>query len=131
MPDPCAGDLDSMESGPHHIRREISLVSAADRQRLLHQDGCVVWLTGLSGAGKSTIAQALEQRLIAQSRPCYVLDGDNIRHGLNRDLGFSQPDRQENIRRVGEVAALFADAGLIKKYETDFASFKLKKLTEA
>jgi adenylylsulfate kinase len=88
-------------------------VSAGDRARLLGQRGCVVWLTGLSGSGKSTLARALESRLTAAGRACYVLDGDNIRHGLNRDLGFSPADRRENIRRVGEVAALLADAGLI------------------
>ncbi len=88
-------------------------VSAADRAGLLGQRGCVVWLTGLSGSGKSTLARVLESRLMAAGRACYVLDGDNIRQGLNRDLGFSPADRRENIRRVGEVAALLADAGLI------------------
>ena len=88
-------------------------VSAACRARLLGQQGCVVWLTGLSGSGKSTVARALEEKLVAFGRVCYVLDGDNVRHGLNRDLGFSPADRHENIRRVGEVAALLADAGLI------------------
>lgn len=88
-------------------------VSAADRAKLLGQRGCVVWLTGLSGSGKSTLARVLESRLVAAGRACYVLDGDNIRQGLNRDLGFSPADRRENIRRVGEVAALLADAGLI------------------
>jgi adenylylsulfate kinase len=88
-------------------------VSTADRAGLLGQRGCVVWLTGLSGSGKSTLARVLESRLVAAGRACYVLDGDNIRHGLNRDLGFSPADRRENIRRVGEVAALLADAGLI------------------
>ncbi len=88
-------------------------VSAADRARLLGQSGCVVWLTGLSGSGKSTLARALETHLVSKGRACYVLDGDNIRQGLNRDLGFSPSDRHENIRRIGEVAALLADAGLI------------------
>jgi adenylylsulfate kinase len=88
-------------------------VSADDRARLLGQRGCVVWTTGLSGSGKSTLARELEKRLVAMGRACYVLDGDNIRQGLNRDLGFSPDDRHENIRRVGEVAALLADAGLI------------------
>ncbi|HHN74410.1 MAG TPA: adenylyl-sulfate kinase [Acidobacteria bacterium] len=83
------------------------------RQRLLAQRGCVVWLTGLSGSGKSTIARATEKMLIEAGHASYVLDGDNLRHGLNGDLGFSPADREENIRRVGEVAALFADAGLI------------------
>ncbi|NLF29439.1 MAG: adenylyl-sulfate kinase [Planctomycetes bacterium] len=88
-------------------------VTAEHRRRLLGQRGCVVWLTGLSGSGKSTLAAALEQRLVADGRAAYVLDGDNIRHGLNADLGFSPDQRDENIRRIGEVAALFADAGLI------------------
>jgi len=80
---------------------------------MLGQRGAVVWLTGLSGSGKSTVAYALEQVLSTRARPSYVLDGDNLRHGLNGDLGFTAADREENIRRVGEVAALFADAGLI------------------
>jgi adenylyl-sulfate kinase len=75
--------------------------------------GAVVWLTGLSGAGKSTIAQALETELFARGMHTYVLDGDNIRHGLNSNLGFSPDDRVENIRRVGEVAKLMADAGTV------------------
>jgi adenylylsulfate kinase len=75
--------------------------------------GAVVWLTGLSGAGKSTIAQALEAELFARGMHTYVLDGDNIRHGLNSNLGFSPQDRVENIRRVGEVAKLMADAGAV------------------
>lgn len=75
--------------------------------------GATVWLTGLSGSGKSTIAVELEQLLVEQRRPAYVLDGDNIRHGLTSDLGFSDADRRENIRRVGEVARLFADAGFV------------------
>jgi len=77
------------------------------------QSGCVVWLTGLSGAGKSTIAEELERSLLSQGRPTYVLDGDKLRTGLCSDLGFSPADRTENIRRVAEVAKLFADAGLI------------------
>ena len=74
---------------------------------------CLVWLTGLSGSGKSTLADALEQRLHASGRHTYLLDGDHLRQGLNRDLGFSAEDRCENIRRVGEVGALMVDAGLI------------------
>ena len=80
---------------------------------MLGQRGCVVWLTGLSGSGKSTLAAGLEAALVGAGRAAYVLDGDNLRHGLNSDLGFSPADRAENIRRAGEVAALFADAGLI------------------
>ena len=75
--------------------------------------GATVWLTGLSGSGKSTVAVALERLLVAQGRPAYRLDGDNVRHGLNGDLGFSEVDRTENVRRVGEVARLMADAGVV------------------
>ena len=96
-----------------NIVRHAGLVLPQQRWRLLGHKGCVVWLTGLSGSGKSTIASALEAQLCSQGRMEYVLDGDNVRHGLNSDLGFSPQDRDENIRRVGEVAALLADAGLI------------------
>jgi bifunctional enzyme CysN/CysC len=72
-----------------------------------------VWFTGLSGSGKSTIANEVAERLLELNRPAYLLDGDNVRHGLNADLGFSSPDRTENVRRIGEVARLMADAGLI------------------
>jgi bifunctional enzyme CysN/CysC len=75
--------------------------------------GATVWFTGLSGSGKSTVAVAVERALVAAGRPAYLLDGDNLRHGLNADLGFSAEDRTENIRRVGEVARLFADAGVV------------------
>lgn len=75
--------------------------------------GATVWFTGLSGSGKSTVAAICERRLLESGRPAYLLDGDNLRHGLNADLGFSAEDRSENIRRVGEVARLFADAGVI------------------
>ena len=88
-------------------------VCSRDRQRLLGQKALTVWLTGLSGSGKSTLAVALDQRLTAGGYACYVLDGDNVRHGLNRDLGFSPVDRRENIRRIAEVARLMNDAGLI------------------
>ncbi|XP_039114124.1 adenylyl-sulfate kinase 3-like isoform X1 [Dioscorea cayenensis subsp. rotundata] len=84
-----------------------------ERQQLLKQKGCVVWITGLSGSGKSTVACALSRELYSRGYLAYVLDGDNLRHGLNRDLSFSAEDRSENIRRVGEVAKLFADAGVI------------------
>lgn len=83
------------------------------RHQLIGQRGATVWLTGLSGSGKSTIAVALEQVLLEHQINAYRLDGDNIRHGLNSDLGFSAEDRSENIRRIGEVAKLFADAGVI------------------
>lgn len=88
-------------------------VTRDQRAELFGTWPCVVWLTGLSGCGKSTIAVLLEQQLLAQGHPAYILDGDNLRHGLNRDLGFSAQDRSENIRRVGEVAKLFTDAGIV------------------
>lgn len=75
--------------------------------------GVTIWLTGLSGSGKSTVAVELERLLVGKARATYLLDGDNLRHGLNGDLGFSRADREENVRRVGEVARLFADAGLV------------------
>ncbi|CAO2600080.1 Bifunctional 3'-phosphoadenosine 5'-phosphosulfate synthase 1 [Lemmus lemmus] len=75
--------------------------------------GCTVWLTGLSGAGKTTVSMALEEYLVCHGIPCYTLDGDNIRQGLNKNLGFSPEDREENVRRIAEVAKLFADAGLV------------------
>ena len=83
------------------------------RASLKAQGPCIVWFTGLSGAGKSTIANLVEGRLAASGHHTYLLDGDNVRHGLNKDLGFTAADRVENIRRVGEVAKLFVDAGLI------------------
>lgn len=90
----------------HVIRRE-------QRERLNHHQGAIVWLTGLSGAGKSTIAGATESFLHQQGILTYLLDGDNLRHGLCRDLTFSDADRKENIRRAGEVASLLLDAGLV------------------
>ncbi len=90
-----------------------SKVSYTQRCEKLGQIGFVVWFTGLSGAGKSTIGVEVEKRLIEKGNIVYLLDGDNIRHGLNSDLGFSKEDRNENIRRIAEVAALFKDAGLI------------------
>ena len=89
-----------------HVTRE-------ERSGLLKQGGATLWFTGLSGSGKSTIAFTLEHALAQRGRLAYVLDGDNIRHGLNKNLGFSAADREENIRRIGEVAKLFADAGVI------------------
>lgn len=88
-------------------------VTPEDRARVLGQRGVVLWFTGLSGSGKSTIAVEAERRLNRAGRAVYRLDGDNVRHGLNGDLGFSDADRDENIRRIAEVAALFRDAGLI------------------
>uniref|UniRef100_A0A7N2M298 Adenylyl-sulfate kinase n=1 Tax=Quercus lobata TaxID=97700 RepID=A0A7N2M298_QUELO len=90
-----------------------SPVGKLDRQKLLNQKGCVVWITGLSGSGKSTLACSLSRELHSRGKLSYILDGDNLRHGLNKNLGFKPEDRTENIRRVGEVAKLFADAGLI------------------
>lgn len=96
-----------------NIHRQAVSVDKAARARHKRQQPCVVWLTGLSGAGKSTIANLVEQALLARGLHTYLLDGDNVRHGLNRDLGFSDQDRAENIRRVAEVAKLMVDAGLI------------------
>ncbi|MGC8737238.1 MAG: adenylyl-sulfate kinase [Candidatus Hydrogenedens sp.] len=88
-------------------------IKREDRERANGHQGAVIWFTGLSASGKSTLAHALENALFEKGCKTYVLDGDNIRHGLNKDLGFSPQDREENIRRIGEVAKLFADAGLI------------------
>src|SRR6516164_5223345 len=88
-------------------------VGRDERAKLLKQKGATLWFTGLSGSGKSTIAFTLEHALVQQGRLAYVLDGDNIRHGLNKNLGFSAADREENIRRIGEVAKLFADCGVL------------------
>jgi adenylylsulfate kinase len=88
-------------------------VSREDRQALLQQKGATLWFTGLSASGKSTVAFTLEHALVQRGRLAYVLDGDNVRHGLNKNLGFSAADREENIRRIGEVAKLFADGGVI------------------
>src|SRR3954462_14776185 len=83
------------------------------REKLLRQKGATLWFTGLSGSGKSRTAFTLEHALIQLGHLAYVLDGDNVRHGLNRNLGFSAADREENVRRIGEVARLFADAGVV------------------
>ena len=88
-------------------------VTRDDRQRITGHRGCTVWFTGLSGSGKSTIAVAVEKSLWDRGVRSYILDGDNIRHGLNNDLGFSPEDRTENIRRIGEVAKLFTDGGVL------------------
>ncbi|MDZ7375313.1 MAG: adenylyl-sulfate kinase, partial [candidate division KSB1 bacterium] len=90
-----------------------SMVTREDREKLLKQKGVVIWFTGLSASGKSTIAHTVEEKLYDRGILTYVLDGDNIRHGLNKNLGFSPEDREENIRRIGEVGKLFADAGII------------------
>lgn len=88
-------------------------VSRSEREKMLDQKGALIWMTGLSASGKSTIAYTLEHALVQRGHLAYVLDGDNIRHGLNKNLGFSAEDRQENIRRIGEVGKLFVDAGVI------------------
>jgi adenylylsulfate kinase len=88
-------------------------VTKAERERISGHRGCTIWLTGLSGSGKSTLANMLEKALWERGARAFVLDGDNVRHGLNKDLGFSPEDRTENIRRIGEVAKLFTEAGVI------------------
>jgi len=102
-----------MTDSPRNIVRHEGVISRQDRERLLGQRGCVAWFTGLSGSGKSTVSRVVEEKLTAAGRLVYVLDGDNVRHGLCADLGFSDADRTENIRRIGHVAALMADAGAI------------------
>lgn len=96
-----------------NIAWEGCMVKREDRQRILNQKGCVVWITGLSSSGKSTLACTLDHALLKLGKLSYVLDGDNVRHGLNKNLGFSAADRAENMRRVGEVAKLFAETGVI------------------
>jgi len=88
-------------------------ISRQQRSAAIGQSGATIWFTGLSGSGKSTVAVEVWRLLIEQGRPAYLLDGDNLRHGLNGDLGFSDADRDENVRRASEVARLFADAGMI------------------
>ena len=88
-------------------------ITKEDRAKLLNQKGVTIWITGLSGSGKSTIAVELEHALIENKHQAYILDGDNIRHGLNKNLGFSPAERTENIRRIGEVAKLFTEANII------------------
>ena len=88
-------------------------LTAPDREKHLDQKGAVVWLTGLSASGKSTVAREVELALVENGINAYVLDGDNIRHGLNSNLGFSPDDRKENIRRIGEVAKLFCEANVV------------------
>lgn len=100
-------------SRPENLFWHREALGRLDRAGIKGQKPCVIWLTGLSASGKSTIANALEQRLYDMGRHTMLLDGDNVRHGLNRDLGFTEAARVENIRRIGEVAKLMADAGLI------------------
>ena len=96
-----------------NIVRHEGHVSRGQRERLLHQQGMLLWLTGLPSSGKSTIAYTVEHALAARGHLAYVLDGDNIRFGLNKNLGFSADDRAENIRRIGEVGKLFVDGGFL------------------
>lgn len=107
---------DPLDGGPAvspNVVRHASALTRAERFEALGGPGAVVWFTGLSGSGKSTIAVEVERRLVLSGRPAVLLDGDNLRHGLNGDLGFSEEDRRENVRRVGEVALLFAEAGVV------------------
>lgn len=106
-------DYDTVAGTPPNIFWHEGRVSREDRERILGQKGVVLWFTGLSGSGKSTLANAVAGQLNAQGNLTYILDGDNLRHGLNKDLGFSVAERKENIRRTGEVARLLVDAGLI------------------
>ncbi|MGB8956074.1 MAG: adenylyl-sulfate kinase [Tumebacillaceae bacterium] len=114
-----------MEKTATNVVWHQAAITKEDRQRLNGHKSCAVWLTGLSGAGKSTIVHELDRELHARGIRSFVLDGDNVRHGLNKNLGFSPEDRTENLRRVGEVAKLFVEAGvfalvaLISPYESD------------
>ena len=102
-----------MAGDTRHVVWHETSISRADRWQRHGVEGLTVWFTGLSGSGKSTLADAVARRLFESGRPAYLLDGDNIRHGLNVDLGFSPAERTENVRRIGEVARLMADAGLV------------------
>jgi adenylylsulfate kinase len=101
------------EQKSDNISWHASQVERRDREALVGQRGVTIWLTGLSGSGKSTIAVAAERALVSRGHLAFVLDGDNVRHGLNKNLGFSPEDRSENIRRIGEVSKLFTEAGVI------------------
>ena len=107
------GGRETMTDQSPDVVWQDSLLPSGKRWSVLGQTGATVWFTGLSGSGKSSVAAACERLLVAAGRPAYLLDGDNLRHGLNGDLGFSADDRDENVRRVAEVARLFADAGLV------------------
>jgi len=102
-----------MENKDSNIRWHDHSVQRERRAEQKRQQPCMIWLTGLSGAGKSCVANAVDALLLEKGKHTYLLDGDNVRHGLNRDLGFSDTDRVENIRRIGEVGKLFVDSGLI------------------
>ncbi len=109
----AAGTVDFALRRGMNVKLQALVVAKGKRAALKAQRPCVLWFTGLSGAGKSTIANVVEAKLAERKRHTYMLDGDNVRHGLNKDIGFTDADRVENIRRVGEVAKLFVDAGLI------------------
>ncbi|UBM58088.1 adenylyl-sulfate kinase [Marinilongibacter aquaticus] len=102
-----------MENESKHIVWESNYLDKNDFDRLLGQKGCVLWFTGLSGSGKSTLAKAVQKALFSRTKYAVVLDGDNVRHGLNQNLSFSEEDRKENIRRVSEVCKLFVHHGAI------------------
>ena len=105
--------MSESESKSTNITWHEGHVTRKEREKILGQRGVTVWLTGLSGSGKSTVATAAEQVVLSKDKLAYVLDGDNVRHGLNKNLGFSPEDRTENIRRIGEVAKLFNDSGVV------------------
>jgi len=109
----AAGVIDHPLRRAQNVQPQHFEVNKEARGRLINQKPCVLWFTGLSGSGKSTIANELEKKLYGMGHYTYILDGDNVRHGLNKDLGFTQEDRVENIRRVAEVAKLMVDAGII------------------
>jgi adenylylsulfate kinase len=113
MQNPELGSVKGTPAGGGNITWHVGTVGRADRERVLGQRGGTVWFTGLSGSGKSTVAVRVEELLRDRGRLAYRLDGDNVRHGLNRDLGFSPQDRAENVRRVGEVCRLFGDCGVL------------------
>jgi bifunctional enzyme CysN/CysC len=110
---PVVSKVAGHENRATNVRWQLFDVNKKGRAEIKQQSPCVLWFTGLSGAGKTTIANLVEGRLHALGRHTYLLDGDNVRHGLNKDLGFSDQDRVENIRRIAEVARLMVDAGLI------------------
>ncbi len=101
------------EQGATNIVWHAGHFDRAERWKHLGLNGATIWFTGLSGSGKSTVAVEVERMLVERQQPTYMLDGDNLRHGINADLGFSADDRNENVRRVSEVARLFADAGVV------------------
>jgi bifunctional enzyme CysN/CysC len=109
----AAGMINHSLRRAHNIHRQALTISRDERERLNGHKGKVIWLTGLSGSGKSTIANALEIKLHEEGYRTFILDGDNVRHGLNKDLGFTEADRVENMRRIAEVAKLMLDAGLV------------------